>query len=1518
MGSGSHGQIGMFPLASISLTLSAMMLTASLCQAAEKVPRRRPRQAAEDDRPGSRVPGLWSAWASWSACSQPCGLGVMERTRACQSPYQRVPWAGQPELAPQPLYPPQAHENRPASPYPGRPSYPLHTEGSARPGLPFRGSALTLHGQAQPPRTPRLGPQNRHTRHQALPAEELPSRDGVVLQHGRRRDPAPVQEAGVHPPRHRGNQESRRTPNQPFRQSAAARTPVRDAIPLFKPLRRDSPEVGLSPDRPRHGGQGDSDHRSWAASPTPESPVARRSRVREAIKPGKYGYGKLPFALPLHTDVAEGTQPRFKRHHGGRGGERPSPPPPPPPPPSKKQRRKAVRSSSREEEEQEETGRAKRPLSSGAEPRTPLKPKQPLLADAAAQPHAQTGEGVKSHLGHSHSEGHGHMANRGGTADTEQPTEPGTGTPQKSESSREAEHRGKAAASSLASHGEAQQAGGATAPSGNQHLPESSARPHEKRLPESSARPHEKHLPESSARSHEKRLPESSTRPHEKRLPESSARPQEKRLPESSARPQEKRLPESSARPHEKHLPESSASSHEKRLPESSASSHEKRLPESSASPHETPEVAESSTGGSIPTSGGGGEGGGHPTAAVTHSSSQGPSVAGSPLPHAQGELRLTHHVLRNNGSSAKRKGPGAGKSHRATPEPPRRPESSSVAQPDGAGHANRPPHGQSRSRNQRQNEHQAGGQGRRPSHSLFVDQPMAPRPAEPDIWLLHRGNPVQFHARGQPGGVRPGGEVPQWNLYYPGTETFHCEGESKQFKACRQEPCPPDRPDPRAVQCAAYNNQEFMGRLYQWEPFTDVRGSQRCELNCRPIGYRFYVRHTEKVQDGTPCESSSQDICVAGQCLTPGCDGVLGSNRTLDSCGVCGGDHTTCKLVVGNFSDTDVPIGYHRILEIPAGATRIQVKEMTRSPNYLALRSHSGKSIINGNWAVNPPGRYEAAGTVFVYSRPGSDRREGESLTAEGPTTEPIDVYMIFQQDNPGVSYQFFLASVQPETPTPDLRSPRQDFGALTVVSSGNQMEPPPSHQRPVPADARNLSPARLPASSGQSGRSRGAAPPPPVSSGQSGRSPGTLQRNVRVPPLPPPPPPVQHGSDPLQDFYWRRIGNTDCSATCGKGFWQSVYQCISRVTQEEVGEEKCHLIPKPIVSEEACNTEPCPAYWEAGEWSACSKSCGLGTQHRQVLCRQIYANRSTMVHPQRCAQLEKPNATQACQVQVCSRWEVRTNWSSCSVLCGTGLRTRHVRCVSNHGDLLRDSDCPGNHRPKTSEACDMGPCVRTWFYSDWSNTCSAECGTGIQRRSVVCLSSAANGQVEENCAGTKPADMRACNGGPCQRVNRWYTGPWSPCSSDCSTGTQRRDLICVSKLGAEFNVTDASDCAHLEKPPSLQPCVGTTCEARWFSTAWSSCSRSCVGGVQVREVQCLTQNKTLSNLCPPDLKPIKKRPCNVQPCLLDLDENCRDKYHNCPVIVQARLCVYSYYKAVCCASCTHALERRHAGPSR
>lgn len=62
----------------------------------------------------------------------------------------------------------------------------------------------------------------------------------------------------------------------------------------------------------------------------------------------------------------------------------------------------------------------------------------------------------------------------------------------------------------------------------------------------------------------------------------------------------------------------------------------------------------------------------------------------------------------------------------------------------------------------------------------------------------------------------------PHWSLFAPSIPTPECSGESEQMRACSQEPCPPEQPDPRALQCAAFDSQEFMGQLYQWEPFTE------------------------------------------------------------------------------------------------------------------------------------------------------------------------------------------------------------------------------------------------------------------------------------------------------------------------------------------------------------------------------------------------------------------------------------------------------------------------------------------------------------------------------------------------------------------------------------------------------------------------------------------------------------------------------------------------------------------------
>lgn len=57
------------------------------------------------------------------------------------------------------------------------------------------------------------------------------------------------------------------------------------------------------------------------------------------------------------------------------------------------------------------------------------------------------------------------------------------------------------------------------------------------------------------------------------------------------------------------------------------------------------------------------------------------------------------------------------------------------------------------------------------------------------------------------------------------------------------------------------------------------------------------------------------------------------------------------------------------------------------------------------------------------------------------------------------------------------------------------------------------------------------------------------------------------------------------------------------------------------------------------------------------------------------------------------------------CSVPCGVGQRTRDVKCVSNLGDVVDDEECNMKLRPNDIENCDMGPCAKSWFLTEWSD---------------------------------------------------------------------------------------------------------------------------------------------------------------------------------------------------------------------
>ncbi|XP_078588729.1 thrombospondin type-1 domain-containing protein 4-like isoform X2 [Branchiostoma floridae x Branchiostoma japonicum] len=421
-------------------------------------------------------------------------------------------------------------------------------------------------------------------------------------------------------------------------------------------------------------------------------------------------------------------------------------------------------------------------------------------------------------------------------------------------------------------------------------------------------------------------------------------------------------------------------------------------------------------------------------------------------------------------------------------------------------------------------------------------------------------------------------------------------------------------------------------------------------------------------------------------------------------------------------------------------------------------------------------------------------------------------------------------------------------------------------------------------------------------------------------------------------REFEWTVSGYTQCSRTCGRGVRTNIIQCIRRDSAAVVLASNCDNRIRPPVQPVPCNTQPCPAFWDEGEWTPCSKTCGPGIKTRMVLCRQAITHSfTTTVSPRKCRSIPKPATSIMCQLGICSQWRIE-GWGPCSVPCGRGQRTREVNCVTNTGEVRPDAECNLRIRPRLAEDCDMGQCANSWFYSDWGK-CSSDCGNGIQKRNVLCILSQDHDLPLGSCDGKKkPSETQSCDMDSCNRNSaHWFSGPWGQCSAPCGEGTQERDVMCieVNKREHSHHIVSQHRCEQGTRPKHEQKCEVQPCTAMWYHTDWSQCSKSCDGGYRVRVVQCLDEKQQISTKCNKALRPPDREPCSVKPCYIasshgtvptfsnsavisepaerlysaarNSDDSCVDRFNNCNLVVQARMCHYGYYKKVCCASCFH-----------
>ncbi|KAK5984884.1 hypothetical protein GCK32_010626 [Trichostrongylus colubriformis] len=213
--------------------------------------------------------------------------------------------------------------------------------------------------------------------------------------------------------------------------------------------------------------------------------------------------------------------------------------------------------------------------------------------------------------------------------------------------------------------------------------------------------------------------------------------------------------------------------------------------------------------------------------------------------------------------------------------------------------------------------------------------------------------------------------------------------------------------------------------------------------------------------------------------------------------------------------------------------------------------------------------------------------------------------------------------------------------------------------------------------------------------------------------------------------------------------------------------------------------------------EWSSCSVTCGLGMRTRQC-------SGGGCTGP----------ALETCSMMAfCQEWTSWSSWSLCSVSCGEGERKRTRECIGGR-------DCPGVG--VAVETCVTPSCPSWSEWGPWEG-CSITCGQGHEKRFRKCQNSfLCSGSTEES---------RICDRGSCPQWADWT--PWTACTRSCDTGETYRKRDC--KHGScEGASEERLLCNQQDCPTWTEWTAWTVCANKCDEDAYRIRSRACIyGGV-------------------------------------------------------------------------------------
>ncbi|XP_048583653.1 thrombospondin type-1 domain-containing protein 4 isoform X2 [Nematostella vectensis] len=715
-----------------------------------------------------------------------------------------------------------------------------------------------------------------------------------------------------------------------------------------------------------------------------------------------------------------------------------------------------------------------------------------------------------------------------------------------------------------------------------------------------------------------------------------------------------------------------------------------------------------------------------------------------------------------------------------------------------------------------------------------------------------------------------------------------NCRGSDVEYTTCNLKDCPValvvtrgDAVRARAEQCASFNGTSFNGRFFFWVPYLRVKDSRECELNCLAKGHKFFLRLKPHVEDGTPCLSDLKKICIKGKCEDPphGCEGGKCFRKSTRI------GERRFGLFTSKQSSGNLVLGYNPVITIPSGSTNINITEMRRSKNYLAIKSHeSDKYFLNGNWVIDLPRGYRIAGTKFYYKRPKRNQKFNEAVISKGPINMDLDIMIIYQGDEPNIMYSYNLP---PRGPSGRRRAPRPPaepkFGGTDVLPRySNKQTLLPAEKPPLPGGGGFIPTRRGVPNPRQGG------PNPGLNNREPGR--GNLGAPYQERPNPGPglgrPNPGFGRPNPGLGRPNLGLGRPNPGLERPNlGLWRPnpgfgrPNPGLGGPNQGLEGPNPGFVRPNPGLGRPNPGLGgPNPGFGGPNPGLG-GPNPGLGRPN-QGFGRPdpgLGGPNPGLGGPNPGLGGPNPGTPDSGfggspPKLAAYRWEL-AGYSECSHPCAGGLKSAFYQCIRSIDNVrVQDSLCTEIvAKPDRRKVCNIQPCPARWVPGEWKK-CGKTCGSGIQLRNLYCRQKMdvdgrqVDRKVEiNNCPQwSRPKVTRPCQLPPCPPPNEWKTGPWRQCSVTCGTGIETRTVECMD---VEQNITqEESACFEKPKPHTTRRCNPGGCKTHWFiGSSFTSCSVTCGYGVKERLVFCGRQG---GDALPDSQCESRYRPRSTQRC--------------------------------------------------